>query len=398
MITNENKLLSLYIHWPYCESKCPYCDFNSHVNEICDPKQWIKSYTNQLLDMNEQLLSHNVSFNNLNAIFFGGGTPSLMPLEIIDSILRTASNLFGFEENIEISLEANPSSYEKEKFNDLEELGINRISIGVQSLNDENLKFLGRRHSSLDAQLAVEHAVKTFNNVSVDLIYAFYGQKLLHWTNELEIFLKHNDLQHLSLYQLTIEKGTRFYTDYKKGLLNIIDNDYPGKGDLEDLLSGVDYLTDKGFVNESRMYVQGCSGGGVLTAWVVGHDDRFAAAASLCPVTNWISMVGTTDIPAWTFEWFEEPFWDDPSEWLEHSPIMRTGYVKTPTLFMTGVLDIRTPMAQSEEMYIAFKHAGIETALIRMNEEWHGTDREKPTNWFRSYGYLSDWYEKYPSK
>jgi dipeptidyl aminopeptidase/acylaminoacyl peptidase len=187
-------------------------------------------------------------------------------------------------------------------------------------------------------------------------------------------------------------------TGYGSKFANIIDNDYPGKGDLEDLLSGVDYLTDKGFVNESRMYVQGCSGGGVLTAWVVGHDDRFAAAASLCPVTNWISMVGTTDIPAWTFEWFEEPFWDDPSEWLEHSPIMRTGYVKTPTLFMTGVLDIRTPMAQSEEMYIAFKHAGIETALIRMNEEWHGTDREKPTNWFRSYGYLSDWYEKYPSK
>jgi dipeptidyl aminopeptidase/acylaminoacyl peptidase len=95
-------------------------------------------------------------------------------------------------------------------------------------------------------------------------------------------------------------------TGYGSKFANIIDNDYPGKGDLEDLLSGVDYLTDKGFVNESRMYVQGCSGGGVLTAWVVGHDDRFAAAASLCPVTNWISMVGTTDIPAWTFEWFED--------------------------------------------------------------------------------------------
>ena len=226
LIKAKSKLLSLYIHWPYCESKCPYCDFNSHVNEAFDHKQWIKSYTNQLLEMNEQLLNHNVSFNNLNAIFFGGGTPSLMPLEIIDSILRTASNLFGFEENIEISLEANPSSYEKEKFNDLKGLGINRISIGVQSLNDENLKFLGRRHNSLDAQLAVEHAIKTFNNVSVDLIYAFYGQKLLNWTNELEVFLKHYDLQHLSLYQLTIEKGTRFYTDYKKGLLNVIDSDY----------------------------------------------------------------------------------------------------------------------------------------------------------------------------
>ena len=184
-------------------------------------------------------------------------------------------------------------------------------------------------------------------------------------------------------------------TGYGSEFANIIDNNYPGAGDLSDLLAGVDFVTNKGFIDESKMYVQGCSGGGVLTAWVVGHDDRFAAAASLCPVTNWISMVGTTDIPAWTFEWFDKPFWEDPTEWLEHSPIMRTGFVKTPTLFMTGVLDIRTPMAQTEEMYIAFKHAEIDTVLIRMNEEWHGTGRRKPTNWFRTYGYLSEWYEKY---
>ena len=223
---NKNKLLSLYIHWPYCESKCPYCDFNSHVNEPFNSEQWIKSYTNQLLEMKSQLLEHNVKFSNLNAIFFGGGTPSLMPLEIIDNILRTASNLFGFEENIEISLEANPNSYEKDKFYNLEKLGINRISIGVQSLNDENLKFLGRSHNSLDAQLALRHAISTFNNVSVDLIYAFYDQKLLNWTNELDLFLKNNDLQHISLYQLTIEKGTKFFTDFKKGLLNVIDSDH----------------------------------------------------------------------------------------------------------------------------------------------------------------------------
>ena len=184
-------------------------------------------------------------------------------------------------------------------------------------------------------------------------------------------------------------------TGYGSDFANKIDNDYPGKGDLSDLLAGVDYVTDMEFINESKMYVQGCSGGGVLTTWVVGHDDRFAAAASLCPVTNWISMVGTTDIPAWTFTWFEKPFWEDPTEWLEHSPIMRTGFIKTPTLLMTGVLDIRTPMAQTEEMYIALKEAGVETTLVRMNEEWHGTDREKPTNWFRTYGYLSEWYEKY---
>ena len=221
----KNNLLSLYIHWPYCESKCPYCDFNSHVNENVEIEKWIKSYTNQLYKMKEELLKHNVYFDKLNAIFFGGGTPSLMPLEIIDSILKTSLNMFGFKDDIEISLEANPSSYEKEKFYELKKIGINRLSIGVQSLNDVNLKFLGRLHNSEDAKVAIEHAIKTFDNVSVDLIYAFHGQKITDWANELKLFLKKNDLQHISLYQLTIEEGTKFFTDYKKGLLNIIDND-----------------------------------------------------------------------------------------------------------------------------------------------------------------------------
>ena len=226
LIKNNNNLLSLYIHWPYCEAKCPYCDFNSHVNEPIDSKNWIQSYTNQLHEMKKQLLEHRVNSNKLNAIFFGGGTPSLMPLEIIECILNTSLDLFGFEENIEISLEANPSSYEKDKFYDLKNIGINRLSIGVQSLNDKNLKFLGRLHNSMNAKVAVEHAAKTFNNVSVDLIYALHGQKILEWTNELEEFLENNNLQHLSLYQLTIEQGTKFFTDYKKGLLNVIDNDH----------------------------------------------------------------------------------------------------------------------------------------------------------------------------
>ena len=219
LIKNNNNLLSLYIHWPYC-------DFNSHVNEPIDSKNWIQSYTNQLREMKKQLLEHRVNSNKLNAIFFGGGTPSLMPLEIIESILNTSADLFGFKENIEISLEANPNSYEKDKFYDLKNIGINRLSIGVQSLNDKNLKFLGRLHNSMDAKVAVEHAAKTFNNVSVDLIYALHGQKILEWTNELEEFLENNNLQHLSLYQLTIEQGTKFFTDYKKGLLNVIDNDH----------------------------------------------------------------------------------------------------------------------------------------------------------------------------
>ncbi len=222
---NKNSLLSLYIHWPYCDAKCPYCDFNSHVKEAVDNMNWITSYTNQLNEMKKQLLEHNVNFNKLNSIFFGGGTPSLMSLEIVESILKTSSDLFGFEKNIEITLEANPSSYEKEKFYNLKKLGVNRISLGVQSLNNDNLRFLGRLHNSLDAQITVEHAIKTFDNVSVDLIYAFHGQKLLDWTNELKTFLLNNDLQHISLYQLTIEEGTKFFTDYKKGSLKIMDND-----------------------------------------------------------------------------------------------------------------------------------------------------------------------------
>ena len=222
---NKNNLLSIYVHWPYCEAKCPYCDFNSHINEAVDINNWIKCYANQLYEMKKQLLKHGVNFNKLNAIFFGGGTPSLMPLEIIESILNISSNIFGFEENIEITLEANPSSYEKNKFLELKKLGINRLSIGVQSLNDKNLKFLGRLHNSIDVQTSLEHATEIFDNVSVDLIYAFHDQKILEWTNELEVFLKKNNLQHISLYQLTIEEGTKFFTYYKKGLLNVIDND-----------------------------------------------------------------------------------------------------------------------------------------------------------------------------
>ncbi len=224
MNRNENNFLSLYVHWPYCESKCPYCDFNSHVNENIESAHWINSYTNQLYSMKEQLSEHDVSTKKLNTIFFGGGTPSLMPLEIIESILKTSFDLFGYNKCIEISLEANPTSYEKDKFCDLKKLGINRLSIGVQSLNDDNLKLLGRLHNTEDAQLAVEHAIKTFNNVSVDLIYAFHGQQIINWTNELKVFLRNNDLQHISLYQLTIEEGTKFFTNYKKGLFNKIDD------------------------------------------------------------------------------------------------------------------------------------------------------------------------------
>ncbi len=221
----KKNLLSLYIHWPYCMSKCPYCDFNSHVNETVDIDLWIKSYTNQIFQMKEDIKKYNLNYDGLTSIFFGGGTPSLMPLKIIESVLNTSLKVFNFNENIEISLEANPSSYETQKFLDLKKLGINRISIGAQSLNNNNLKFLGRLHNVNDINRSLNHATKIFNNVSADLMYAFYGQDLNLWINELETFIKNFDLQHISLYQLTIEKGTKFFTDYKKGLIELIDND-----------------------------------------------------------------------------------------------------------------------------------------------------------------------------
>ena len=222
---NKKNLLSLYIHWPYCESKCPYCDFNSHVIEKIDEDNWIKAYTNQLYEYKSLLDKFDVQFDDLNTIFFGGGTPSLMPLKIIDHILNISSKIFKFKDDIEITLEANPSSYERDKFKEIQKLGVNRLSIGVQSLNDKNLQFLGRKHNYKDAETAIELASKTFDNVSIDLIYALYGQRIEDWSQELHSILDKFDLNHLSLYQLTIEESTKFFKDYKKGLLKIVDND-----------------------------------------------------------------------------------------------------------------------------------------------------------------------------
>ena len=139
--------------------------------------------------------------------------------------MNISSKIFKFKDDIEITLEANPSSYERDKFKEIQKLGINRLSIGVQSLNNKNLQFLGRKHNYKDAEIAIEQATKTFDNVSIDLIYALYGQKIEVWDKELRSILSRFNLNHLSLYQLTIEEGTKFFKDYKKGLLKTINND-----------------------------------------------------------------------------------------------------------------------------------------------------------------------------
>jgi dipeptidyl aminopeptidase/acylaminoacyl peptidase len=184
-------------------------------------------------------------------------------------------------------------------------------------------------------------------------------------------------------------------TGYGEKFTNEIKNAYPGK-DFDDLMAGVDTVIGRGYVDTKNMYVFGCSGGGVLTAWTVGHTDRFAAAASLCPVINWLSFVGQTDGASW-YENFEKPFWEDPSEYLRRSPIMYVGNVKTPTMLMTGILDLRTPMPQTEEFYRALRKRGIPTVMVRMNNEYHGTS-STPSNYLRTQLYLRSWFERYSSR
>jgi dipeptidyl aminopeptidase/acylaminoacyl peptidase len=184
-------------------------------------------------------------------------------------------------------------------------------------------------------------------------------------------------------------------TGYGEKFTNEIKNAYPGK-DFDDLMAGVDTVIGRGYVDTKNLFVYGCSGGGVLTAWTVGHTDRFTAAAALCPVIDWISFVGQTDGAGW-YQNFEKPFWEDPSEYLRRSPIMYVGNVKTPTMLMTGVLDLRTPIPQIEEYYRALKMHGTPTVMVRMNNEYHGTS-STPSNFLRTQLYLRSWFDRWGTK
>jgi dipeptidyl aminopeptidase/acylaminoacyl peptidase len=182
-------------------------------------------------------------------------------------------------------------------------------------------------------------------------------------------------------------------TGYGTAFSGGIDHNYPGP-DYDDLMAGVDATIGKGFVDTTRMYVSGCSGGGVLSSWVIGHTDRFAAAAVRCPVIDWLSMTGNTDIPLFTYSFFQKPFWEDPTDWLSHSSVMSAGKVTTPTLLMTGVLDRRTPMPQTEEYYSALKVRGVPVKLLQFEGEYHGT-ASKPSNFIRTQLYMMSWFKKY---
>lgn len=210
---------ALYIHWPFCAKKCPYCDFNSHVRQQVDVDAWRNAL---LADMRVE--AEMAGGEALNSIFFGGGTPSLMPPGLVTDLLQEALHLWGFTPGIEITLEANPSSVEADNFEDLAGAGVNRISLGVQSFDDETLQWLGRFHGAQEALKAVETAQKQFERVSFDLIYALPGQSPAQWETHLAQALTFGT-SHLSLYQLTIEPGTRFATDVRRGLWSPLDDD-----------------------------------------------------------------------------------------------------------------------------------------------------------------------------
>jgi putative oxygen-independent coproporphyrinogen III oxidase len=203
------------VHWPFCKSKCPYCDFNSHVRESIDQDSWLNAYIKELEYYKDILHGRKIT-----SLFFGGGTPSLAEPRVIEAII----NKIAVAADTEITMEANPTSVEAERFAQYAKAGVNRVSIGVQSFRPEQLKFLGREHSGEEATKAIDLAQKYFPRYSFDLIYSLPEQSLADWQKELEFALSLTN-GHLSLYQLTIEKGTRFFSDHKRKLFSMPDDD-----------------------------------------------------------------------------------------------------------------------------------------------------------------------------
>ena len=224
--------LALYIHWPFCLKKCPYCDFNSHVRSAIDENAWQQALLAELSFFAEM---HPCA--KINSVFFGGGTPSLMPPAVVHALLNSIDTQWGLDADTEITLEANPSSVEAERFKAYRKAGVNRLSVGIQSLRDDALKFLGRLHSAREALEALKVARHTFDRVSFDLIYARPAMTVHTWQQELSQALAF-DPDHLSLYQLTIEEGTAFYQQYQRGKFSL-----PGEEEAADLFALTQHMT-----------------------------------------------------------------------------------------------------------------------------------------------------------
>jgi oxygen-independent coproporphyrinogen-3 oxidase len=218
-MTATGEPLALYVHWPFCVSKCPYCDFNSHVRAQIDQDAWRETL---LADLAHE--AKHLPGRTLTSIFFGGGTPSLMEPSTVAAIIEAARARWKAAGDIEITLEANPNSVDAARFADLAAAGVNRLSLGVQSFDDESLRFLGRAHSAAEGLAALDVAQKQFPRVSFDLIYALPGDTEEGWSRTLQRALSLGTT-HLSLYQLTIEPGTRFASKVARHDFEPLDSD-----------------------------------------------------------------------------------------------------------------------------------------------------------------------------
>jgi oxygen-independent coproporphyrinogen-3 oxidase len=211
--------LALYLHWPFCLSKCPYCDFNSHVRERLDQGRWRRAFLREIDHYAQRLATR-----RLTSIFFGGGTPSLMDPQTVAAVVERATHHWPAQPNLEVTLEANPSSSDAGRFAAYAAAGVNRLSLGVQALDDTALKFLGRGHSAAEALSAIADARRSVSRLSIDLIYARPGQGRAAWRRELDRALEERP-EHISLYQLTVEPGTQFHALRRRGELTEMPDD-----------------------------------------------------------------------------------------------------------------------------------------------------------------------------
>ncbi|WP_372399014.1 radical SAM family heme chaperone HemW [Azospirillum sp. HJ39] len=221
-VSASNPGFAIYVHWPFCKSKCPYCDFNSHVRERVDHDRWRAGLLRELDHYADLTAGRTVT-----SLFFGGGTPSLMEPATVGALIDRVAERWPVADRLEVTLEANPTSVEADKFRAFRTAGINRVSLGIQALDDSSLRFLGRQHNAAEATGAIELAARTFDRFSFDLIYARPGQTVAAWQAELARALDYA-VGHLSVYQLTIEEGTAFYPLHARGDLVLPDEDLAG--------------------------------------------------------------------------------------------------------------------------------------------------------------------------